>query len=131
MSRDLDLITIGRSSADYCGAQIGRRLEDMRPFDKYVGGSTDTIEALRAVWSVSGATLVCKRGPMGGAIPNSLDDGETGPALAIETFNVLGVGDWHSGKIDDAAAVSRMAARYAALCQAWDRARTGAKEPIA
>ncbi|MFM2367398.1 MAG: 5-dehydro-2-deoxygluconokinase, partial [Pseudomonadota bacterium] len=46
------------------------------------GGSTDTIEALRAVRKVSNATLVCKRGPMGavafsGAIPDSLDDGET------------------------------------------------------
>ncbi|MBE9640971.1 5-dehydro-2-deoxygluconokinase, partial [Salipiger mangrovisoli] len=29
------------------------------------GGSTDTLEALRNVRKVSGATLVCKRGPMG------------------------------------------------------------------
>ena len=62
------------------------------------GGSTDTIEALRAVRAVSGATLVCKRGPMGavafeGAIPDSLDDGQTGPGFPIEVFNVLGAGD--------------------------------------
>jgi len=62
------------------------------------GGSTDTIEALRAVRRVSGATLVCKRGPMGAAafegdIPDSLDDGETGPGFPIEVFNVLGAGD--------------------------------------
>jgi 5-dehydro-2-deoxygluconokinase len=62
------------------------------------GGSTDTIAALRAVRAVSKATLVCKRGPMGavafkGAIPDSLDEGETGPGFPIEVFNVLGAGD--------------------------------------
>ena len=62
------------------------------------GGSTDTIAALRAVRAVSAATLVCKRGPMGavaftGEIPDSLDDGQTGPGFPIEVFNVLGAGD--------------------------------------
>ncbi|MBA3325331.1 MAG: 5-dehydro-2-deoxygluconokinase, partial [Rhodobacteraceae bacterium] len=61
------------------------------------GGSTDTIEALKAVRGVSGATLVCKRGPMGAAaftgdIPESLDEGERGPGFLIEVFNVLGAG---------------------------------------
>ncbi|MEC7670457.1 MAG: 5-dehydro-2-deoxygluconokinase, partial [Pseudomonadota bacterium] len=62
------------------------------------GGSTDTIEALRAVRKVSNATLVCKRGADGavaftGDIPDSLDDGESGPGFPIEVFNVLGAGD--------------------------------------
>lgn len=62
------------------------------------GGSTDTIAALRAVRAVSQATLVCKRGAAGavaftGAIPDSLDAGETGPGFPIEVFNVLGAGD--------------------------------------
>lgn len=62
------------------------------------GGTTDTIAALRAVRAVSGATLVCKRGPMGavaftGAIPENLDEGEAGPGFPIEVFNVLGAGD--------------------------------------
>ncbi|MEP6066447.1 MAG: 5-dehydro-2-deoxygluconokinase, partial [Paracoccaceae bacterium] len=39
MSKPLDLITIGRSSVDLYGGQVGGRLEDMRSFDKYVGGS--------------------------------------------------------------------------------------------
>ncbi|MEF2551699.1 5-dehydro-2-deoxygluconokinase [Aurantimonas sp. A2-1-M11] len=39
MLKDLDLITIGRSSVDLYGAQVGGRLEDMRSFEKYVGGS--------------------------------------------------------------------------------------------
>ncbi|MGV8937842.1 MAG: bifunctional 5-dehydro-2-deoxygluconokinase/5-dehydro-2-deoxyphosphogluconate aldolase [Allorhizobium sp.] len=62
------------------------------------GGSTDTIAALKAVRKVSDATLVCKRGPMGavvfsGAIPQNLDDGQTGEGFPIEVFNVLGAGD--------------------------------------
>jgi 5-dehydro-2-deoxygluconokinase len=62
------------------------------------GGSTDTIEALRAVRAVSDAVLVCKRGPMGaaaftGAVPDTLDAGERGPGFPIEVFNVLGAGD--------------------------------------
>lgn len=62
------------------------------------GGTTNTVDALRAVRGVSGATLVCKRGAKGavaftGAIPDSLDDGETGPGFPIEVFNVLGAGD--------------------------------------
>ena len=62
------------------------------------GGSTDTIAALRAVRAVSDAVLVCKRGAEGavafeGAIPDSLDAGQSGPGFAIEVFNVLGAGD--------------------------------------
>ena len=62
------------------------------------GGSTNTIEALRAVRQVSNATLVCKRGAAGavafeGDIPDSLDEGQTGPGFPIEVFNVLGAGD--------------------------------------
>ncbi|MDJ0824080.1 MAG: 5-dehydro-2-deoxygluconokinase [Rhodobacter sp.] len=62
------------------------------------GGTTDTIAALRAVRQVSAATLVCKRGPMGATaftddIPDSLDDGQSGPGFPIEVFNVLGAGD--------------------------------------
>ncbi|MBL4916650.1 bifunctional 5-dehydro-2-deoxygluconokinase/5-dehydro-2-deoxyphosphogluconate aldolase [Szabonella alba] len=62
------------------------------------GGSTDTIAALRAARAVSDAVLVCKRGAAGavafeGAIPDSLDDGQSGPGFPIEVFNVLGAGD--------------------------------------
>ena len=62
------------------------------------GGSTDTITALRNVRDVSSATLVCKRGAAGavafeGPIPDSLDEGQTGPGFPIEVFNVLGAGD--------------------------------------
>ncbi len=35
----IDVITIGRSSVDLYGDQVGGRLEDMRSFSKYIGGS--------------------------------------------------------------------------------------------
>lgn len=88
--------------------EVTRKLQSTLPlFDLIVGteeefhiagGSTDTIEALRAVRAVTDATLVCKRGPMGaaafaGAIPDDLDEGQSGPGFAIEVFNVLGAGD--------------------------------------
>ena len=41
----LDLITIGRSSVDLYGAQVGGRLEDMASFQKYIGGSPTNIAA--------------------------------------------------------------------------------------
>jgi 5-dehydro-2-deoxygluconokinase len=62
------------------------------------GGTTDTIAALRRVRDLTPATLVCKRGPMGAAaftaaIPDTLDQGFSGPGFPIEVFNVLGAGD--------------------------------------
>ena len=43
MSKALDVITIGRSSVDLYGSQVGGRLEDMRSFQKYIGGSPTNI----------------------------------------------------------------------------------------
>ena len=62
------------------------------------GGSTDIIAALSAVRTVTPATLVVKRGPMGcavidGAIPRSLDDAFNGHGVEVEVLNVLGAGD--------------------------------------
>ena len=62
------------------------------------GGTTDTLQALKAVRAVSAATLVCKRGASGavaftGDIPDCLSKGESGPGYPIEVFNVLGAGD--------------------------------------
>ena len=97
------------------------------------GGTTDTIAALRAVRSVSMATLVCKRGPMGavafsGAIPDSLDDGEAGPGFPIEVFNVLGAGDGFmsglmKGWMDDETWPKTLA--YANACGAFAVSRHG------
>ena len=89
-------------------ADVTAKLQSLLPlFDLVVGteeelhiagGSTDTVAALRAVRAVTGAVLVCKRGPMGsvvfeGAIPDRLEDGVEGPGFPIEVFNVLGAGD--------------------------------------
>jgi len=41
--KSLDLITIGRSSVDLYGDQVGGRLEDMGSFSKYIGGSPTNI----------------------------------------------------------------------------------------
>ncbi|PSW16179.1 5-dehydro-2-deoxygluconokinase [Photobacterium rosenbergii] len=62
------------------------------------GGSTDTVEALKAVREVSNAELVCKRGPLGCSvfsdeIPNDLDDGITVEGVRVDVLNVLGAGD--------------------------------------
>ncbi|MFZ8879336.1 MAG: bifunctional 5-dehydro-2-deoxygluconokinase/5-dehydro-2-deoxyphosphogluconate aldolase [Paracoccaceae bacterium] len=97
------------------------------------GGSTNTIEALRAVRGVSAATLVCKRGAAGavaftGDIPDSLDDGEAGPGFPIEVFNVLGAGDgfmsgllkgWLDGE------TWPVALKYANACGAFAVSRHG------
>lgn len=63
-----------------------------------LGGSTDTIAALRAIRAQSKALLVCKRGPLGcvafpDAIPDQLDHGVVGQGFSVEVFNVLGAGD--------------------------------------
>ena len=63
------------------------------------GGSTDTMQAIRAVRAAAPAALiVVKRGPMGctafpGAIPETIDQGVSGPGFPVEVFNVLGAGD--------------------------------------
>ena len=43
MTQKFDVITIGRSSVDLYGAQIGGRLEEMGSFNKYIGGSPTNI----------------------------------------------------------------------------------------
>ncbi len=61
-------------------------------------GSEDTLTALKTIRSLSAATIVLKRGPMGcvvypAAIPNRLEDGIVGQGFLIEVYNVLGAGD--------------------------------------
>ena len=66
------------------------------------GGSTDTVEALRAIRRISSATFVLKLGAQGcavfqGAIPAMIDDGLIVEGFPIEVFNVLGAGDAFMG----------------------------------
>jgi 5-dehydro-2-deoxygluconokinase len=63
-----------------------------------LGGSTDTVVALKAIRARSGALLVCKQGADGCVafpvdIPEDLDAGVIGRGFPIEVFNVLGAGD--------------------------------------
>jgi len=62
------------------------------------GGSTDLLEALATVRSVTPATLVVKRGPLGcqiidGVVPARLDDAPIHGGVQVEVLNVLGAGD--------------------------------------
>ncbi|MEP2119736.1 bifunctional 5-dehydro-2-deoxygluconokinase/5-dehydro-2-deoxyphosphogluconate aldolase, partial [Bauldia litoralis] len=62
------------------------------------GGGDDVVAALRKIRSLSRATIVLKRGPMGcvvftDAIPDDLDTGIVGKGFPIEVHNVLGAGD--------------------------------------
>lgn len=58
------------------------------------GGSTDTVEALRAVRAVSKATLVCKRGAKGAVafendIPEELDQGQSRPGFPMPANTIF------------------------------------------
>src|SRR5690554_697109 len=89
-------------------AEVTARLQQVLPLCDLVvgteeevhilGGSTDTIAALRAIRERTGAVLVCKRGADGcsafpDAIPDTLDEGVTAAGFPVEVFNVLGAGD--------------------------------------
>ena len=55
--KTLDVITIGRSSVDLYGAQVGGRLEDMSSFHKYIGGSPTNIAAGTARLGLKSAVI--------------------------------------------------------------------------
>ena len=89
-------------------AEVTARLQQVLPLCDLIvgteeeihilGGSTDTVAALRAIRAQTPALLVCKRGALGctafpAAIPDSLDQGVVGRGFEVEVFNVLGAGD--------------------------------------
>ncbi len=55
--RPLDVISIGRSSVDLYGGQVGGRLEDMRTFHKYIGGSPTNTAAGAARLGLKSAVI--------------------------------------------------------------------------
>ena len=57
MKRTLDVIAIGRSSVDLYGTQVGGRLEDMRSFRKYIGGSPTNAAAGAARLGLKSAVI--------------------------------------------------------------------------
>lgn len=61
-------------------------------------GESELLAALKTIRSLSKATIVLKRGPMGcivydGAISDDLEAGIVGKGFPIEVYNVLGAGD--------------------------------------
>ncbi|HEV7612357.1 MAG TPA: 5-dehydro-2-deoxygluconokinase [Steroidobacteraceae bacterium] len=67
-----------------------------------LGGSTDTLGALRNIRAQSTATLICKRGPHGCSafareIPDDIELGLKVPGFKVEVLNVLGAGDAFMG----------------------------------
>ena len=61
-------------------------------------GEEDTLKALKQIRTLSAATIVLKRGPMGcvvfqGDIPERIEGGTVGSGFPIEVYNVLGAGD--------------------------------------
>jgi 5-dehydro-2-deoxygluconokinase len=65
-------------------------------------GEEDNLAALRRIRSLTDATIVLKRGPMGCVvfpddIPDSIEKGIVGRGFPIEVFNVLGAGDAFMG----------------------------------
>ena len=61
-------------------------------------GESELLAALKTIRSLSNATIVLKRGPMGcivydGAISDDLEAGIVGKGFPIEVYNVLGAGD--------------------------------------
>jgi 5-dehydro-2-deoxygluconokinase len=89
-------------------AAVTSRLQEIAPLCDLIvgteeefhilGGSTDTMSALRAVRALTTALLVCKLGADGcvafaGPIGAKLDDGMKAPGFDVEVFNILGAGD--------------------------------------
>ena len=73
----IDVITIGRSSVDLYGAQVGGRLEDMVSFNKYIGGSPTNIAVAARRLGVKTALLTAVgEDPVGDFILNFLDQEE-------------------------------------------------------
>jgi len=96
------------------------------------GGTTDTIAALQAARKITGATLVCKRGPLGCVVfekdIETWDSGVASPVREIEVFNVLGAGDgfmagFLSGWLRDEPPAN--CAQYANICGALAVSRHG------
>jgi len=61
-------------------------------------GLEDTLEAIRHIRKMSGAVIVCKRGPKGcvvfaDGVPDRLDDGLEVAGMNVSVYNVLGAGD--------------------------------------
>lgn len=67
-----------------------------------LGGSVETIAAIRNIRARTAATLVCKRGPLGcvafaDEIPDNIESGLVVAGFKVKVLNVLGAGDAFMG----------------------------------
>ena len=87
----LDVITIGRSSVDLYGVQVGGFLEDMASFNKYIGGSPTNIAAGTARLGLKSA-LITRVGDehMGRFIRNELQKEGVGAVLVAGVSALVG-----------------------------------------
>ena len=88
-----EVTEVYRSALAGCDLVVGTE-EEIR----IAGGTTDTIEALRSIRELSGATIVLKVGAMGARvfpreIPDDVEDGVSVPGFPVEVFNSVGAGD--------------------------------------
>ena len=88
-----EVTEVYRSVLPDCDLVVGTE-EEIR----IAGGSTETLEALRGIREVSGATIVLKVGAMGaivfpGEITDDVEDGVRVPGFPVEVFNSVGAGD--------------------------------------
>jgi 5-dehydro-2-deoxygluconokinase len=88
-----EVTEVYRSVLPDCDLVVGTE-EEVR----IAGGSTDTVEALRSIRELNGATIVLKVGAMGAVvfldgIPDNLEDGVRVPGFPVEVFNSVGAGD--------------------------------------
>jgi 5-dehydro-2-deoxygluconokinase len=69
---------------------------------RILGGSPDTVAALKNIRARTSAAIVCKRGAHGcvvfpGRVPDNLEEGVVAPGFGVEVYNVLGAGDAFMG----------------------------------
>ena len=112
MTHKFDVITIGRSSVDLYGAQVGGRLEEMGSFNKYIGGSPTNIACGTARLGLKSAiiTAVAAQQPF-------VSGFAVGRTIFAESAK-----SWMSGKIDDSQAIHEMSQKFKRLCDLWDAA---------
>ena len=103
----LDVITIGRSSVDLYGAQVGGRLEDMASFRKYIGGSPTNIAAVAARLGLSGTPLTGQESAIR-ALLRLTEPGESFSTTARLTVSGVTVELDTAGAIDVAAERKRL-----------------------
>ena len=92
-SKTLDVITIGRSSVDLYGAQVGGRLEDMGSFQKYIGGSPTNMACGTARLGMRSALITRVGDEHMGRFIRAVGDGGATPTTGEDGLRALALAD--------------------------------------